>query len=69
LLNPKAPEIDVFRGQDHNNALLGMSPVRSMTAKCVDRSGSGLYFATVLDTARNEVFFPGPHRNSLAIDN
>src|ERR1035438_324461 len=45
-----------------------MSPAGSMAAKCVDRSGSSHNFATVLDATRNEVFFPSPHRNSLAID-
>jgi hypothetical protein len=40
-----------------------------MAAKCVDRSGPSQNFTTVLDTARNEVFFPGPHMDSLAIDN
>jgi len=45
-----------------------MSPVGSMAAKCVDRSGSSLHFATVLDASRDDVFFPGPDRNSLAID-
>src|ERR1035441_2928766 len=44
-----------------------MSPAGSMAAKCVDRSGSSQNFATVLDAARNEVFFPGPDRYSLAI--
>ena len=45
-----------------------MSPVGPVATECVDRSGSSQDFATMHDTARNEVFFPSPHRDSLAID-
>ncbi len=45
-----------------------MSPVGSMAAKCVDCSGSSQNFAPMFDATRNEVFFPGPYRDSLAID-
>ena len=45
-----------------------MSPLGPVAAKCVDRSGSSQCFTTMRHATRDEVFFPGSHRNPLAID-
>ena len=45
-----------------------MSPLDTVTAKCMDCSGSSQNFTPMRHATRDEIFFSGPHRNSLALD-
>ena len=43
-----------------------LDPIRSVSAKCVDRPGSSHHFARVHCTARNEKLLSFPYGNAMA---
>jgi hypothetical protein len=51
-----------------SGTLAEMGPLGPVTSKCVDCSGSSQNFTLVRHATRDEIFFSGPDRNPLTID-